>query len=695
MRKRMGIWAVVWLLLMLLLCVPGSMAEGADPIRVSSLSEPQSIIAEQDVSITIKIYNSSQQDIKQEITLFDPAGNPVERYNGLASDQSVTYTGNWHVTNDEITKGKITFFIRYRVSDDPNVEASLKSIPVVIQKEEAAPQLTANYVISPATARAGQQMIISYTLANTGNIELRNIQIENSGISSSQLVQDVLAVGERVTLEDTIVMGNAELISEPSITYQALGVDRVMSVGDLARRTLIPAKDGLEIGIKADRTDNIYPSETVTLTATMKNTGDVSYNNLAVALSDGTNVDTGVELAPGASYEKTINWVPGNSSAISIIVNGMDSNGDPVTVSSPELGFNIQDMSTALLLNVRAAAETSVIHSEPAVVRCAVEVANTGDTDATNLSIREAGTTVATIRSLPSRETRTVVFDIETSIAGQIQFTVVGKDAQGNERRYNSNILQLTYVAPTPAPTFTPAPTAVPPTPSPVPTPTPVPSLWERLTTNVSPVVLYSIVGVIVALIILAVVLVIVSKQRAARQARREVDSFELTPDMRDSTGRRKMKKPEKKAREPVVKGQELGENEPLPKTRKKNSVRQQNPGAEHRKPSEGSDRTGAPADETPKRRATRAERPVPEGKTLRVEPLESRPEYPEKRVPDNSQTKVFDRATAEKIDEMEKTKRLQISIKGKETAPENKSRTESKSVFDDIDMGPEDDLFE
>ena len=689
-----GIWAVVWLLLMLLLCVPGSMAEGADPIRVSSLSEPQSIIAEQDVSITIKIYNSSQQDIRQEITLFDPAGNPVEKYNGLAADQSVTYTGNWHVTNDEITKGKITFFIRYRISDDPNTEASLKSIPVLIQKEDAAPQLTANYVISPATARAGQQMIISYTLANTGNIELRNIQIENTGISATQLVQDVLAVGERVTLEDTIVMGTAELISEPSITYQALGADRVMSVGDLARRTLIPAKDGLEIGIKADRTDNIYPSETVTVTTTMKNTGDVSYNNLAVALSDGTNVDTGVELAPGASYEKTIDWVPGNSSAISVIVNGMDSNGDPVTVSSPELGFNIQDMSTALLLNVRAAAETSVIHSEPAVVRCAVEVANTGDTDATNLSVQEAGTTVATIRSLPSRETRTVVFDIETSIAGQIQFTVVGKDAQGNERRYTSNILQLTYVAPTPVPTFTPAPTAVPPTPSPVPTPTPVPSLWERLTTNVSPVVFYSIVGVIVALIILAVVLVIISRRRAAWQAKREVDSFELTPDMRDSTGRRKTKKPGKKSREPVVKGQELGENETLPKTRKKNSARQQNPNAERKKPVEGSNRSNEPAEEPPKRRTTRAERPVPEGKTLKVEPLDSRPEYPEKKVPDNSQTKVFSRATTEKMEEMEKTKRMQIPMKGKETAPENNSRTENEGVFDDIDIGSDDDLF-
>lgn len=138
-----------------------------------------------------------------------------------------------------------------------------------------------------------------------------------------------------------------------------------------------------------------------------------------------------------------------------------------------ELNIATQDASQALVLDVTAQAQTTTIYSEPAVVRFAVQVKNIGQTDAATLTVKEAGTTVATIPSLPSGESRTLVFDLETSIAGQIQFEVSGKDAAGNDKAYDSNIIFLTYVEPTPEPTATPAPTAVPPTPTPEPTATP------------------------------------------------------------------------------------------------------------------------------------------------------------------------------------------------------------------------------
>ena len=61
----------------------GALAEAVDPIRVSSQSDPQSVIAEQDVAITIKIYNNSLSDMQDSITLFDPDGVSVQKYNGL------------------------------------------------------------------------------------------------------------------------------------------------------------------------------------------------------------------------------------------------------------------------------------------------------------------------------------------------------------------------------------------------------------------------------------------------------------------------------------------------------------------------------------------------------------------------------------------------------------------------------------
>ena len=51
--------AAVLTAVLCLLAFAGTACADADPIRVSSLSEPQSVISEQDVNITIKIYNSS------------------------------------------------------------------------------------------------------------------------------------------------------------------------------------------------------------------------------------------------------------------------------------------------------------------------------------------------------------------------------------------------------------------------------------------------------------------------------------------------------------------------------------------------------------------------------------------------------------------------------------------------------------
>ncbi|MBO5535026.1 MAG: hypothetical protein J6B53_06440, partial [Clostridia bacterium] len=426
----------------------GALAEAVDPIRVSSQSDPQSVIAEQDVAITIKIYNNSLSDMQDSITLFDPDGVSVQKYNGLGAEQSVTYTGNWHVTGEQIANRKIIYYIRYSVEG----KEFTKTIPVLIQTEAPAPQLIASYVISPVTARQGQQMNIAYTLANTGNIELRDITINNPGISDKTLTASSLSVNERIVLEDVFQMGAAEMDCAPLITYRAANSDARLTVPDMTRRTLTPAQDGLELTLSAENTENLYPGENIELTAKLKNTGNSAFLGLGVTLMDGTEVASGIELAPGASYDATVQYAPRQSGNIVATVSGIDAEGDRISIQSDPLGVIMQDATMALILGVRAAADHTTIFSEPAVVRFLIRVTNMGDTDATTLTITEAGTTVATIPSLPSGETRDVVVDLETSIAGQIQFVVSGKDAAGNDKSYPSNIIQLEYVAPTPVP---------------------------------------------------------------------------------------------------------------------------------------------------------------------------------------------------------------------------------------------------
>ncbi len=348
-----------------------------------------------------------------------------------------------------------------------------------------------------------------------------------------------------------------------------------------------------------------------------------------------------ISLAAGANFEQTIEWAPAQSGAVTVQVDGMSDNGEAVSVASEELTITTQDASQALVLDVTAQAQTTTIYSEPAVVRFAVQVKNIGQTDAATLTVKEAGTTVATIPSLPSGESRTLVFDLETSIAGQIQFVVSGKDAAGNDKAYDSNVIELVYVAPTPEPTATPAPTAVPPTPSPEPTATPVPTIGEIIAQRVNPVVLYTVTGVLAAVIVLLVAMSSVSGAKRKKRMAQAIDTIELSPDVRDSFGKRRRRAQNAGSAKP-----EKGEKKP-----------EENRAEAQIVPTPGSSRTNSllpPRPETrcagrrAENRRRRAQQEVPTDKTLRVAPVEERPEFTPQGKVDDSKTRIFGRLDVE-----------------------------------------------
>lgn len=631
-------------MLVFLLAVSAFALADGDPIRVSSLSEPQSVISEQDVSITIKIYNSSQEDMTEEITLFDPTAHSVIKYDGLKGEQSVTYNGTWHVTEDQIKEGKIKYFIRYYVKTADGLQENKRTIPVTIQTEAAAPQMTATYSVTPSSARKGQKVTVEYTLSNTGNIELRNIAVSNEGISSKKLSAPSLSVGEKITLQDSFTMGDSELVSKPTVTYQAAGGSKEYTISDMARKTVTLAEDGLEAQLKTDAGENLYPGEKINVTLTMKNSGNSGYTGLTATLSDGTVIASNVDLAAGATFEQKVEWTPTQSTTLSAEITGTDDSGEAVSVTSGEVTITTQDASQALVLSVSAQAQTTEIFSEPAVVRFAVVVSNIGQTDAATLTVKEAGTTVATIPSLPSGESRTLVFDLQTSIAGQIQFEVSGKDDAGNEKAYPSNIIQLTYIEPTPEPTATPAPTAVPPTPTPEPTATPVPTFGEMIASRVNLTVLYIVAGVLVAVIAVLIAVGMVSSAKRKKRMEQAIDTISLAPDVRDSFGKRRRrpaqakdaKKKEKSGEEKAEKKEEpiVPTPEFVPEEKGKEDEKKEAPVREEQNAEEG--------------RRRRPVQDVPTDKTLRVAPIEDRPEFVPQGKVDDSQTRIFGKLAPE-----------------------------------------------
>ena len=643
-NRARGVRLIAALMVILcMLCNAAVAFAAADPVRVSSLSEPQSVISEQEVNITIKVYNSSQEDLTGDIILYDPSGSPLETYNGLKGENSVTYTGKWNVTSKEIEAGKIKFYIRYTVETENGPQENTRTVPVTIQTEAAVPQLTATYSVSPTSAKEGQEVTLSYTLSNTGNVELRNIVIENEGVTKSKVNAVSLSVGEKVTLTDTFTMGSKELVSKPQVTYQAAGSKKEMTISDMARKTITVAEDGLEVAISAKNTDNIYPGEEVAFTLEMKNTGNTPYTGLNALLADGTAVAEGVELAPGASYSGAFTLEFTEKAAVSVSVSGSDDSGNPVSMGSNEITVTA---SRALVLDVSAKAEKDIIYEEPAVVRFAVLVKNTGETDATNLVVRQNNTTVATIPSLPSGESRTLLLNLETSIAGQFRFDVSGKDAAGVEKVYSSDVIKVAYMEPTPVPTAVPTPTPPPPTPTPVPTATPVPTLGEIISEHVNVKVLYAIAGVLGALLVAIFAAHGVQSAKYKKRMAGAYDTIEFSSGVRNHRGvekKRRNAKTPKSASEPVKtpQAQESEEQDDVQLLPLKADAEAE------------ASAKAEPVQEENRRR--RAGVQVTNDATLRVAPVDERPEFVAQGKVDDSQTRIFGRqeteATKEALD--------------------------------------------
>ena len=686
---------VIAALLAVLLCVFLSAVALAaeDAIRVSSRSDPQSVISEREVDITIKVYNTGSEDVTGDITIFNSEGNSVEQYSGLKAGQTVTYEGKWNVTAEQISQGKILFYIRYPAAV-AGAEAPVRQIPITIQKEEAAPQLTATYTLSPASARPGQQVTAAYTLSNTGNIELRGIEVSNPGFSEKTLTAAALSVGERVQLTDTITMGENELISDPAISYTAAGSTKKQTLNDLGRRTVTVSQNGLIASLSSDDAENVYPGAAVTLKLSLRNTGDDAISEISARLPDGSSLSDLHELRAGGSFETSAPYVPTAAGNVGVTVSGTLPDGEPVTVVTNEVPITIQDASTALLLRVRAKAETGTIYSEPATVRFAVEVENVGEVDAANLNITEAGTKVAVIPSLQSGEKKTAVMDLALSMAGKVRFAVSGKDALGNERVYESEDIAIAYVAPTPTPTAAPTPTPVPPTPTPVPTPTPEPTLVERVTEAVDPTILIVAGAAIGALILLLAVRAIIRSSRRKKKLREAVDTLDTTSDVRNSFGDSR-------------------------KSRKNSHPEPQNDSFVSTTELTEEDVSASAARSEGKRRRSEREPAVTEGETLRADSSVSHPAAKEDPAPGNSPTRIYnpkksDEETVEPTRKMEpvserhpsepptgETVRLSRAKTGEHTA-ESEEKTEpqtkrSRSLFgrhkeDVIDEGTDTD---
>ena len=438
-----------------------------EPISFSLSVDPASLTQPGPVTVSLRVGNNSGADLTEPVSLQDPDGQVVTAFGDggqalIKQGEFITAQHTYEVTQAQLNEGKLTYTLSYNQVDengDVVVQTLAKSAAVAYTGTNV--DLTVNRTIDPEVVRSGKTVSVQYELYNAGNVDIKNIRVrENSSISGAAQTVAALAPGERKTIQFTATMGSSAMTSVGRVTYTAGDETNTVSLPEV----IIPrANPGLQLGdfLSADKTA-ITNGETVTLTMSIKNNGNITYSNISVTDADFGELFTNLSLGPGETLVKEKQFTLDKTTAFKYTVTLPDNTGTTNTVTSNEVKVSVYDPSQVLMLTLVADADTQTISSAPADVAFTLTLTNNSAFEAKNIRLSHGATNIYTVDKLAPSESVTITRSFSVSQAGKFRFTATARDALDNTVSFDSNEIALTYAAPVVTATMAPIPTVGP-----------------------------------------------------------------------------------------------------------------------------------------------------------------------------------------------------------------------------------------
>lgn len=452
------------LLLALLFALP-AMAD--DNINFTLSVEPSSLTAPGPVTVSVRVVNAGETDMTEPVMLYDPSGALVPTFGDggqalIKKGDYVTAQHTYNVTQQQLDEGKLTYMLSYNdVDASGNVVVKSLSASAALTFTGTAPRLTVNRTIDPEVVRNGKTATVQYELYNSGNVEIKNIRVEeNTSISANAQTVTSLAPGERKTIKFTATMRQNDLTSRGKVTYKA--GDESLSQ-ELPAVTIPKANPGLVLDeiLTADKT-SIENGDTVTLTLTIKNNGNITYSNISVTDAKYGEIFTNLTLGPGETLVREKQFTLSESTSFKYSVTLPDNTGATNVISSNEVKISVYNPGQMMHLTLDATASTATVAQVPADVRFTLKLTNNSSQTAKNVTLYHGATRITTVSELAPSQTVTIERDFTISQAGKFRFTASIKDALDNTQTFDSNEITIAYAAPTAAPTAVPQVTVAP-----------------------------------------------------------------------------------------------------------------------------------------------------------------------------------------------------------------------------------------
>lgn len=435
-----------------------------DPIEFSVEATPTELTAPQEVTVSVRVSNTGDQDMLDPVTLLDPAGEVVSSFgdNGsivLGAGKYISWSGTYMVTEEDLDAGRIVYTVKYDLEDEDGSIAQCTQQGVIsLNYTGTRVRLQAERTLTPEVVRQGKNATAIYELVNRGNVTLTDIKVKEALTGRTQTVPE-LEPGDSETLTFSTRMGNQDLKSGAEITFKAEGSDETLT--QTVEEVAVPlAKPNLSATLEAVGDVNI--GENATLRITFVNAGNVGYKNITVTDQKFGEMLTGLEVPAGAtlSFDKEIALEKPTDFKFTCQLS--DNTGEEREISTNEVTVSVFDPEKSLRLNLNLTCDRNAITEAPAVVRFTLNVTNNSNVNAEDVVIRHGDVTMYTVNELLAGESIRLEWDVSASQAGKFQFTAHAEDELGNQVKFESNVHQLTYEMPTEAPTTAPVVTVAP-----------------------------------------------------------------------------------------------------------------------------------------------------------------------------------------------------------------------------------------
>lgn len=452
-----------------------------DPIALNMDLSATRFSGPAEVTVTIRVTNTSDADMPGPLALYYPDGTYIEEFGMpvLAAGQSKTWTGTWMVTEKQIQEGRVVFAVRYTIlGADGQKTVKQDSYYCAIEDAGAVAQVEINRYITPSMAGKGQKVSVIYEIANTGTIDVTDVVIrESSTVSKTNGKIALVKAGEKQTYTFTVTMGTKDLTSNANITYNAGGKPYTETLGNA---TIKYGNVKLSASLKADKKGG-NPGETVKLTLTLKNTGKSDYENVTVTDPALGTVFSGITVQAGKTVTQEKEITIAQSASYQFTVTGTDASGTTIETATDRITVTAVDPTKAASLSVFAVVDKPTVYILPDVVTFTVSVTNNASVEAQNVTVSASNVDLYTFESIQPGQTKSFVRDVRVEMAGSFRFDARMADQLGETVTFYSDLIRITRTSPTATPSQVPITTPIKPTPEEVPTRDDLPAYMDTV----------------------------------------------------------------------------------------------------------------------------------------------------------------------------------------------------------------------